>query len=113
MNQNSKFFPNIDEYNAENYDRQSVTLENLDYLIYKIVARTGLTYDQVSIIVRIYFNEVRTQVLKGKTVSFGDLGKIFIKLQSSKRSKDKISLLIKFKATRRFLKKVKYNAIHR
>ena len=111
MSQKPEFYPNIDDYNDENYDGQPITLENLDYFVYKIVAKTGLTYDQVSIIVKLYFNEVRTQVLKGSIINIGDLGKLFIEIKPSKNSKDKFRLKIKFKATKRLIKKVRFNAI--
>jgi nucleoid DNA-binding protein len=106
-------FPNIDDYNTENYDGESVTLENLDHLISKIVARTGLTYDQVSIIVKIYFNEIRNQILLGKTVNIGNLGKLFCDVKTTKKSKDKHSIKLKFKASKLLIKRCKYNAIFR
>lgn len=109
MDQKPEFYPNIDEVNAENYDNQPVTLENLDYLIYKIVARTGLTYDQVAVIVKLYFSEIRTQVLAGKKVSMGNLGYMCIKYKCDKNSKD--ILRLKFKSSYRLIKKVRYNAI--
>lgn len=108
-----ELFPNIDQVNADNYDSQPVTLENLDYLIDKIIARTGLTYDQVSIIVKLYFNEIRTQVLNGKTVNIGQLGKLYCKLQRLKNSKDKFSIHLKFKASKQLIKRTKFNAIQK
>lgn len=111
MDQLPELYPDIDQYNSENYDGQSVTIENLDLLIYKIVARTGLSYYQVGIIVKLYFNEIRTEILKGKIVNITSLGKFKIQLQNNKKYKYKI--LLKFKSSKNFLKKVMYNAVLR
>ena len=114
MSDKPELFPNIDDYNSENYDAHPVTLENLDHLIYKIVARTNLTYDQVSIIVKLYFNEIRSQVLKGKVVNIGNLGKLFCNVKFSKKikSKDKHLIKLKFKASNLLIRRCKYNAVH-
>lgn len=109
MDQKPELYPDIDQVNAENYDGQPVTLENLDYLIYKIVARTGLTYDQVAFVVKIYFSEIRTQILAGKKVNIGILGKMFTKLQKIKNNK--VTVRLKYKSSNKLIKKARYNAI--
>lgn len=113
MSQKTNFYPNVDEYNADNFHDQPVTIENLDLLIYKIVARSGLTYDQVSIIVKLFFNISRTEVLKGNVVHLGDLGSLFIKYTKNKNSKLKYSMRLKFKATRYLIKKARFNALRK
>lgn len=109
MPEKPELLPNIDEVNAENYDGKPVTLENLDLLIYKIIAKTGLTYDQTSYVVKLYFNEIRKELLNGKTVYMGEVGYFKPILKQLKNKKYRIQ--IKFKASKQIIKKARYYAI--
>jgi nucleoid DNA-binding protein len=111
MSEKPEFFPNIDEVNAENYDGQPITLENLDLLIYKIIAKTGLTYDQTSYIVKLYFNEIRKEILNGKTVYMGESEVGYFKLILKRLKNKKYRISLKFKASKQIIKKAKYYAI--
>lgn len=109
MSEKPDFFPGVEEVRADNYDGQPITLENLEYLVYRIVARTGLTYDQVSVIVKLYFNEIRKELLNGKNINLGDFGKFKFKLTKTKNKKYLIRL--KFKASKLLIRRAKYYAI--
>ncbi len=109
MSEKPELLPNIDEVNAENYEGQPITLENLNYLIYKIIAKTGLTYDQASCVVKLYFNEIRKELLNGKTVYMGDIG--YFKFLIKKDKNKKYTMRLKFKASKQIIKKAKYYAI--
>ena len=102
-----EFFPDIDEYLENTSDSKSVTSDGLEELINKIVVHTGLPYKNCQILVEIYFNLIRTELLKGNEVILFNIGKMVIKCPKNGLNKTKVSLIIK--PFRKLLNKIKYD----
>jgi len=74
-----KLLPGIKEYLDANDNNLPVTSENLEELIFKVVAGTGMSYDQSEATVRLYFQELRNELIKNKIITIAKLGKFMIK----------------------------------
>lgn len=97
------FLPDINEYLEQIDDNLPIELRNLDELLFKIRASTGLDIDSIKIIVRTFFQEIRTQVLKGNIIQIKSLGKMFV---GCPKTGNKIKIFIKFKPSKRLIRKI-------
>ena len=85
-----QLLPGITEYLESLDDNSPVTVTDLDELVAKIQASTGLNEDSSAIILRLFFQEIRSQVLKGNTVALKGLGRFFISSPKVNSNKKKI-----------------------
>lgn len=60
--------PDIAEYLSENGDDYRVSTEGLEDLINFICSVRNITYPLAEKIVKLYFEQVRTQIIRGETV---------------------------------------------
>ena len=86
-------------------DNIPINTNQLDELVYKIKANTGLEIDIVRIIVQNYFQEIRNQCLRGKSIMIDSFGKFYI--SSFKTTKAKKNVKIIFKPSRILKERVK------
>lgn|SRR5574343_78793 len=101
MDENN-LLPGIFEYLDNKIDHTSVTAKGQDEVIHKLMARTGLDKSTCEIIFSSYFQEIRTQMLKGNQVILRGLGKF--KIDTSK--KGKVRLYGKFKPFKDLIEKL-------
>jgi hypothetical protein len=73
-----------------------ISAKGLDELVYKIHAYTGVGYDVAREIVRLFFTEIRSGILRGDTVMLAQFGKFYPALFPL--SNGKKSLFPRFKA---------------
>lgn len=73
-----EFYPGINEYLENTENAKSVKSKDLEELIFKIRAYTGLEYDIALKIVVLYFQEIRNAMLRQDSVILADLGKFYI-----------------------------------
>lgn len=85
--------PDIEEYLETVNENAPVSPKGLDELLYKIRASTGLSKDTCSILITLFFQEIRNQILRGNSVSIKRLGKFLI-------SKNKRKIFPKFKLSK-------------
>lgn len=95
--------PNIDEHLERVSDNLPVELGNLDELLFKIRAATGLDIESIKIITRVFFQEIRNQVLRGHIIRIRSLGKMFI---AGPKTGNKRKIFIKFKPSKQITERL-------
>lgn len=70
--------PGIDEYLAARGDGQPIEIKELDHIVEAIVAYCGFTKEQSQRILSLFFQEIRTAMLKGEVVDIRGFGTFFI-----------------------------------
>lgn len=68
--------PNISEIKKKKLENLEIDLENQDYLIEKIMARTNFSKEKTQILVREIFKELRLSLLEGKIILIPSFGKL-------------------------------------
>jgi hypothetical protein len=71
-----KLLPDIEEFLASNSSDDPVSPKGLDELIYRIRSCTGLNLNACKVVTALCFQEMRTQILNGKSIYFEKIGKI-------------------------------------
>ena len=92
--------PNIDEHLERVSDNVPVELGNLDELLFKIRATTGLDIESIKIITRAFFQEIRNQILRGHVIRIKAIGKMFV---AGPKTGNKRKIFIKFKPSKQLL----------
>jgi nucleoid DNA-binding protein len=87
--------PGITEYLESVDDNIPVTSAGLEELVAKVRASTGLNEESSAIIIKLFFQEIRNQILKSNTVMLKGLGKFF--MSSPKINNNKKKIFPKFK----------------
>lgn len=77
-NNEPDLLPGIDQFLEQNNYNIPVEIKNLDELLFKIKAHTGLEIDTIKIIVQTFFQEIRNELFKGNIISLFPLGKFLI-----------------------------------
>lgn len=98
------FYPDIYEYLDSTDNTRSVSSKDLDELIYKVRAATGLDYDIASNLVRYFFQEIRNSMLKGDIVTLRGLGKFMV--SSPINTGNKQNIFAKFEPYKQFSEKL-------
>jgi nucleoid DNA-binding protein len=93
-----KGLPDIEEYLTFHGDKVPVEIPELDQVVSAVTARTKLTEDQASQVVRLFFQEIRGILLRGGCVELQDLGQFVI--SSPKTTGNSKKIFPKFKASR-------------
>jgi len=70
--------PGIDEYLASRGDGHPVEVKELDHVLDALVAYCGLTKEQSERILSLFFQEIRTAMLRGEAVDIRGFGTFFI-----------------------------------
>lgn len=96
-----EFLPDINSYLETNH-KDSVSSRGLEILIDQIVVKTGLENETASVLVGLFFQEIRNSIFKNKTVTLRGLGKFYISSPSSKTTKTKV--FIGFKPSKKLIK---------
>jgi hypothetical protein len=95
--------PDIFEHLENANNKKSVTLHGLEDFAYEVQIRTGLTYEISSIIVKMFFQELRSSMLRGDMITIRNFGKLFI--SSPKFSKNKKRVFPVFKPYKSLINK--------
>jgi len=82
--QGPELLPDIEEYLESVDENAPVSPKGLDELIYKVRASTGLSKDTCSILITLFFQEIRNQMLRGNIISLKGFGKFLIAKRSKK-----------------------------
>lgn len=96
-NEDSEFFPDINEFLNNTTQNSDINIKNLEELIYIVRSKTGLTYEQCEILIKEIFMNMRNEILKGNKISIKSLGTFFISknqrifFNTPKGVKDKIN----------------------
>lgn len=98
------FLSDINTYLETADNSKSVSSRGLDDFVLKICTKTGLKKNISSVIVAMFFNEIRNSMLRGDVVTIRDLGKFFI--SSPNTSKNKTRVFAKFKPYKKLLKRM-------
>lgn len=101
-----EFLPDIFQYLEQLEGSKSVTAKGLEEIIYRMHASTGISKEACTIIIKVYFQEIRNAVLRGDKVVLAGLGKFI--LASPKNSKNKKKIFPKFKPYKTLIKKMNY-----
>ena len=88
------FYDDIYEFLESTDIKKSVDVKDFDDLIHKIRAKTELSYDASYLVLKYFFQEIRSCMLRGDTVTLGEFGKFFI---SRPKTGNKQKVFPKFK----------------
>ena len=97
------FFPDIHEYLETVQNKKAVSAKDLDEMVLKVRAQTGLSHDICSEIVKYFFQEMRNAMLRGDQVTLRGLGKMYI---ASPRTGSRKKIFPKFEPYDKLLSKV-------
>lgn len=92
-----KFLPDIDDYLDQTENSQSVKTDGLEELIYRVRGGTGLDLFTSEQIVRLLFQEIRNQLLRGKTVYLSGYGTFSVRDKNRKIRSPKFKLNVSLK----------------
>jgi nucleoid DNA-binding protein len=101
---NIELLPNIHQYLEQANNNRSVNIENLDEIVYRIHASTGLSLEASEIVLKSFFQEIRNSILRGEVVRLAKLGKFF--LSTPKTVKNKKRIFPKFQLYKQLLLKL-------
>lgn len=90
MTDRGKFLPGIFDYLETLDNRKSVSVQNLEYIIFEVQVRTGLNWKTSSLLVKMFFHEIRNSMLRQEVVTFRGLGKFFISSPKSSANKKRV-----------------------
>lgn len=96
--------PGIDEYFAGKGDGHPVEAKELDHICEALIAYCGLTKEQSQRIVSLFFQEIRTAMLKGEAVDIRGFGTFFISSPVTTGNSRKV--FPKFKAKKSLIKRI-------
>jgi nucleoid DNA-binding protein len=99
-----EFLPDIYQFLDESEDIKSVNISAIEEIAYKIHASTSLSKEASFIVLRLFFQEIRGNILQGNTVVLANLGKFF--LSTPKTSNNKKRIFPKFKPYKKLLGKL-------
>lgn len=99
-----KFFPGIDEYLLSIDNKKSVTAKGLEEFIATVQVKTGLNKQISTMIVKYFFHEIRSSMLRGNTVAIRGLGKFYI--SNPRYSKYKERVFPTFKPYKQLVRKL-------
>jgi len=88
-----ELLPDIDEYLESIHENAPVDATGLTELIYKVRASTGLSKDICTILISLFFQEIRNQLLRGNSVYLKRFGKF-------QMNKDPTKVFPKFKTSK-------------
>lgn len=102
----NRFLPDIYEYLEDIENKWSISNEGLDEIIDKIVINSNLSRPESEMIVRLFFQEIRKQLLKGNEIVFRKLGRMYI--SCPKNSKNKTRVFPKFEPSDFIIEELNY-----
>ncbi len=76
--QESDFFPGIEEYLDNINDNSDINLKNIEELIYIVRSKTALSYEQCEIIIKEIFTNIRNEIIKKNKIVLKNLGTFYI-----------------------------------
>lgn len=91
-----EFHPDIYDYLESVENSKSINVNGFEELIYKIRAHTGLSFEASSLVLKHFFQDIRSAMLRGDIVALSGFGKFFI--SSPKNTNNKQKIFAKFKA---------------
>ena len=97
------FYPDIHEYLEGVQNKKSVTVKDLDEMVLKVRAETGLPRELCSEIVKHCFQEMRNDMLRGEQVTLRGLGRLYI---ASPKTGSKKKVFPKFEPYDKLLRKI-------
>lgn len=96
-----KGLPGIEEFLASHGDNLPIEVQELDHLTDAIVAYTGLTKEQSSRILCLFFQEIRSLMINGKAIDIRGLGMFLVSSPLTTKTRKKV--FAKFKPKRSLL----------
>lgn len=99
-----KPLPTISDY-LDQIDEIEISTENLDDLAAKIRASTGLTLESCHILIKMFFQEIQKEMIKGEVVSLKEFGKFMIACPRNQMGK---YVKVKFKPCQELVWAIKY-----
>ncbi|KKN67663.1 hypothetical protein LCGC14_0459220 [marine sediment metagenome] len=89
-----EFHPDIHDYLESVENSKSVNVKGFEWLIYKIRAHTGLSYEVSSLVLKHFFQDIRNAMLRGDIVALNGFGKFLV--SSPKNTNNKQRIFVKF-----------------
>jgi nucleoid DNA-binding protein len=102
-----KGLPGIEEYLAAQGNGHPVEVQELDHVVEALVAYCGLTKEQSTRVLSLFFQEIRSAMLKGETVDIRGLGSFFISSPVTTDNTKKV--FAKFKPKRSLLNRMNHD----
>lgn len=96
--------PGIDQYLSSQGDGAPIDISGLDHIIEAITAYCGLTKEQSNRILCLFFQEIRSSMLRGDVVDLRSLGSFFV--SSPKVTSNIQRVFPKFKAKKSLIKRL-------
>ena len=97
------FYPDISDVRQKEYISK-IGVSNLEYIVYKICALTGLNKTSAELLLTYYWQEIANNMLEGNVVIIKELGKFYI--SSPKTSGKKFKIFPKLKPSLNLLKEL-------
>lgn len=96
--------PDVEKYLESVDDGTSVTLDGLMDLLQAVMSKSSIDNERVKIITRLFFQEMRTALLRGEAISIKKLGKFKVYNPNDGSSKKRVFL--KFKPSPQIIKDI-------
>lgn len=106
MEKEVKPLPGIFEYLNQIDNNIEISTEGLEDLAAKIRSSTGLELESCHILIRLFFQEIQKEMLKGNVVSLNDFGKFMIACPRNQLSKN---VSVQFQSSKKLFQTVKEN----
>ena len=101
-----KGLPGIEEFLASHGSGYPIEVSEIEHIADALVAYTGLTKEQSIRVLTLFFQEIRSAMLKGDVVDIRGLGSFFISSPATTRNSKKV--FPKFRPKRSFLKRLNH-----
>lgn len=96
--------PGIEDYLSSHGDGHPIEVKELDHIIDAVVAYCGVTREQSTRIVSLFFQEIRSSMLSGEVVDIRGLGSFFVSSPTTTNNAKKI--FSRFKPKRSLVKRM-------
>lgn len=104
--ENNNLLPNIYDY-LNTYNKEKILPEDFEYVIEVISKETGLSKEISEEISKLFFQEIKINILNGYIVLLRKFGKIFI--SSPKLKKNSKRIFVKFEPSKYLINKINSN----
>jgi nucleoid DNA-binding protein len=96
--------PGIDEFSSSIGEGFPIQVSELEYIVDAITAHTNVTKEQATRILSLFFQEIRSLMLRGEIIDIKGFGDFFV--SSPKTTGLRKKIFIKFKPKKSFIKRL-------
>jgi nucleoid DNA-binding protein len=99
------FFPGIDEYLESIGHGFPINVDGLEEISTAISTKTGLSFEQSEIILRLFFQEIRHAIIRGDVINLRMLGKFLVSSPATTGNSRKV--FVKFMPSNELLSRIR------